>query len=572
MASGNRKPFLTATVLDQDLLNSSHDNLLNQLEMVCDIVLTNRTLRLSDRAKYVGGVYYEPRIVFPLIGRTVGEYLQPELQFSDLQLEISNVDGKFNDVLPGGALYDSWVGASVTVSLGLRDVGSTYRTIFEGFISGEAGFSRTVDSIKIKARNKFDIANVTFPPAVFSTSIYPNLEDDKIGLLIPVIYGDFTVALDDRIGASVPAFVVNGADATVNGDTSNASNVQLVIADNLLESFDTSNVYFRRSDLVVQVDSGDIANVAAGNNTFEIIQDNNTVIDSGTGDKLKYERGDEFFVRVKGKDLTTYSDNIVEIARDILKTYSTFVDADFDTSWNTFRDKASPAASAISTFNARVWLQEPQQVVQFTLSLLEQVRLEYFIDVNQKLKISSTHLEEFVASPSYTIRNWDVVKDTFIPTVSERNNFNRVQGEFNFLPSEGKQFSSTDYFKNQAAIDQANSTVSKKIVYPNLYEEATVDLQLQEVLKITSSYLEIVAVDVTWRSLLLDIGDFVKINVQIQGTIFENVPCLIREIGYEAIGLRIKLKLWSFQMLPFPGYVPGNAGTVGGSTATILRE
>lgn len=572
MASGDRKPFETATVLDQDLLNSCHDNLLNRLEMVCDIVLTNKTLRLSDRAKYVDGIYYEPRINFPLISRTVGEYLQPELQFSDLQLEISNVDGSFNDLLPGGSLYDSWVGASVTVSLGLRDLGSTYRNVFEGFISSEAGFGRTTNTILVKARNKFDLANTTFPPFVFSTTSFPNLEDDKIGLIVPVIYGDWTTAIDNRIGASIPAFVVNGEDANVNGDTGHTTNIQLVISDNDLTSFDPANVYYRQGDNVVLVDSLDVTNVGLGNRSFEIIQDNNTIVDPSTGDKLKYSRGDEFFVRVTGKDLGAYDNNIVEIAKDILKTYSSFVDSDFDANWSTYRDKAAPAESAISTFAARAWIQEPQQAIQYTLSLLEQVRLEYYIDSNQKLKITSTHLDDFQPNPSYTIRNWDVVRGTFRPQVSERNNFNRAKGDFNFLPSEGSNFQSTSFFKNQAAIDQSGGAVSKIIVHPNLYSEATVDLQVQETLKITSSYLEIVSVDVTWRSLLLDIGDFVKINLSIQGTIIENVPCLVREIGYEAIGLRIKLKLWSFQMLPFPGYSPGYAGTVGGSAATITRE
>jgi hypothetical protein len=70
--------------------------------------------------------------------------------------------------------------------------------------------------------------------------------------------------------------------------------------------------------------------------------------------------------------------------------------------------------------------------------------------------------------------------------------------------------------------------------------------------------------------MLLDIGDFVKINVDIQGTQFVNVPAMIREIGYDPAGIKIPVKLWSFQMLPFPGHSPTFIGMTGGSTSGII--
>ena len=135
-----------------------------------------------------------------------------------------------------------------------------------------------------------------------------------------------------------------------------------------------------------------------------------------------------------------------------------------------------------------------------------------------------------------------------------------------------ENFQETPLFRNNAAITQAGKEISKKIVFPNLYESATVIDQLKETLKITSSYLENVDVTLTWRSLLLDIGDFVKLNVKIQSSEFDEVPAIIREIGYDPAGIKIPMRLWSFQMMPFPGYNPGYAGTVGGSTATITEE
>ena len=188
------------------------------------------------------------------------------------------------------------------------------------------------------------------------------------------------------------------------------------------------------------------------------------------------------------------------------------------------------------------------------------------------MNISSLHLDEFEASPSFDLKAWDMERDTLVPKIDERNNFNRAKGTFNFLPNRNEDFQETAVFKNEAAITQANREISKRVVFPNLYEEATVIDQLSEILRIASGYIEHINVTLTWRSMLLDIGDFVKINVDIQGTQFEDVPALIRDIGYDPDGMKIPVKLWSFQMLPFPGHSPGFAGITGGSTATIVQE
>ena len=87
-----------------------------------------------------------------------------------------------------------------------------------------------------------------------------------------------------------------------------------------------------------------------------------------------------------------------------------------------------------------------------------------------------------------------------------------------------------------------------------------------------SAYFESINMTLTWRSLLLDIGDFVALDVKIGGSQFDKVPCMIRDIGYDSKGLRIPVKIWSFQMNPFPGFTPGFAGTVGGQQATITEE
>lgn len=583
MSNDQRLQYLTATDLTQAFLDASQDNLVNQLELVVDIELpSGGYIRASDRNKYVvaadgTGTFYEALLTFPTIKRTVGDFLSPTLEFSQLELELSNVDGRFNHLLPAGTDFAGWVGKSVTVRLGLGETESTYRTIFHGFITEQGGFKRNVSSITVIARDKFDSVNKSFPSAVLTKDNYPNLEEDKANTVVPVIYGDWTVNVEPNM-ASVPALVVNGADPDVNGDTSHTGNVQLVICNHALVSFDTAQVYLRRGEKVWLVDSADISAVAIGGpgvSSFAIAQLAGTMLAQtpDTDDQqLEFGSGDSFFTKVKGLDLGAYSDNIVAQAKDILKTYGGLVNADFDANWTTYRDKATPAQSAIANFKSRVWIQEPQNVLEFALSLLEQVRIEAFIDRNLKFKLLAVHIEDFVAEPDFVVRNWDVERGSFKLRIDERTNFNRAKAVYNNLPNRNESLQETKLYKNTAAIAQAGKPISKKIVFPNLYEETVVIDQLRELLKVTSAYFENVDITLTWRSMLLDVGDFVRLNVKIQSTEFDYVPALVREVGYDPAGMKVPLKLWSFQLLPFPGYVPGYSGTVGGSTATIDVE
>lgn len=658
MSSSDRRPYLSATSMTQDVLDNSHDNLECRLEMIVEIETPDGFIYASDRNKYVGGTFYEALVNFPTIGRTVGEWLAPALQFSTLTIELSNVDGRFNKYLPGGDTFAGWVGKSVEVKIGLAESAGTYTSIFRGKITSIGGFSRSIKSITIISRDDLEQSNVDFPSSVFNTITYPKLETDLIGQLIPIIYGDFTVATDPK-PASIPAIIVNGNDplvdfeaedvdisgpaspavftrashalsddtiiqlnttgslpspfstgvdyyvvnATTNtfqlsntmggvpiistsagtgSHTFEASpsetrvNVQFVISDNSNSSFQSDQVFVLRNDAFTQIPSSEIVNISGGNNYFEVKQKSGvTWISSDDGTTLveyEFRTGDQFFVRVQGKDLSGYDDNIVWQARDILLTYTGLVAGDFDANWSTYRDKSTPAQSSISTIKSRIYINEVKNALEYALSLLEQVRLEAFPDRNLKLKINSLHFEDWDDSPSFTIKNWDVERNSTRLSIDERNVFNRAQGFFSYLPDRDQNAFQTSIYRNSAAITQHGQQISKKIEFPNLYIESDVVYQLIEIIRLASSSFEVVETNLTWRSLLQDIGGFTGLNVQIGSTILESVPAMIREIGYDPDGLKIPVKLWSMQMTPFPGYEPGFTGTVGGYDATIDEE
>ena len=653
MSGKDRRSYLTATVLNQALLDACHDNLECRLEMVVDIETPTGTIYASDRNKYVGGVFYEALLVFPVISRTVGEWLAGELQFSTLSLELSNVDGRFNNFLPGGADYGGWVGKSVTVKLGLAEQAATYTTVFKGKITDIGGFKRNIRSINVIARDDYDEINKVFPVTTFTEATYPKIEPKNVGKVLPIIYGDFTLGTEPA-PASVPAFVVNGNDPlvtfkekniltltapaspavftvadhdfdlndrvhlTTSGtlpspfaiattyyvlpvtqDTFQLANTpsgaainstlagtgdhkvvadpaatrrapRLRIAENDLLSLEVGQIYLKRGDLYYNVPAGDVTVIGAGNKEFTVAQDpGGTWVEGGP---YAFEQSDLFYVKVIGKDLGSYTENAVWQARDILITFGGVSSGDFDANWTTYRDKSTPNQSAISVYRSRAWIGEQQPALTYALSILEQVRLEAFINRSLKIKINSLHFEDWPAVPTYTLKNWDIVRDSFTTSIDERNNFNAAQGVYNYLPDVNENAYSTPVYQNAAAIAQATKRIAKRIVFPNFFVSTDVYYQLVEILRLASSTLEIVTTSTTWRSTLKDIGDFVRVDVQIGATIFDNVPAMIREIGYDPDGLKIVMKLWIFGMVPYPGYTPGYTGTVGGYSATIVEE
>ena len=580
MSTSNRREYLTATTLDQGVLDRCQDNLDNGVEMVVEVETPTGTIYASDRNKYVGTRFYEALTAFPIIKRSLGDWLSPEIEFSNLTVGISNVDGRFNQFVQGGANYGGWINKQIVVKVGLRDVSSSYSVIYSGHITDIGGFQRDRMKLSLIARDDFDRVNVNFPKGVFTQATFPDIDTNLIGTIVPVIYGDWTVELknqklipNDPLSPVadipiVPAFPVNGQAAGVLAGT---TSVRFYVSAHDLTYFDTAEVYIKRSDSYYKFNSVDIS-LISGNRIFDVKQTGNGGVTLVDGALYQYASGDLFYVRVKGKDLGAYDDNPVWQARDILMSYGGVTSGEIDANWATYRDKASPAESAISTFKSRVWVQEPQGVMNYVLSLLEQVRLEAFVSREQKFKLNSLHLDEFVASPSYTVRNWDVEAGTFTPRLDDRNAWNRARAAYAFDPSQNSEARETPIYRNSAAITQAGKEISKKLIFPNLYEQTTVILQTKEMLKLASGYSEFIEVTLTPRSVLKELGEFVNININFGATILENVPAMIREISYDPRGLRIPVKLWSFQMINFPGYSPGYAGMVGGSTATITEE
>ena len=582
MGTIDRRPYTSATVLDQSLLDECQDNLTNKLEMICelqDIGSSNETLYLSDRAKYVDGRFYYPRVIFPTIDRTIGDWLSNQIEFSSCQLKINNANGFYNHLIMGGSEYNGFIGRRVLIKIGIGEDSSLYNQVFTGTITEVAGFSRDTSSFTITARQDFERINVSIPTTVFTESDWPDIEENFIGLGMPIIYGDWTTQL--RIEApEVPCYPVNGNDPLVNksledpnaGDTA----LRCVISSNPLLYVDTASVTLLRGDSYYVFDPSDISIVAGSSNQAIDIEQKNLMID---GSPWIYETNDEFFIKIKGQDLGSYNDNIVAQAKDILISYTELLLTDFDSSWDSYRDKATPFQSAIANFKSRVWIQENTSVLEYVTSMLEQVRLEPYVTRDNKWAINSLHFEDFLPSSltDYTAKNWDIILDSFSPQTDDRNNFNRASAEYSFSPIISQNKYSTSVYRNDDAITQSGKEISKIIIFPNLYIKSDVIFQLIEILRLASSYFERISMTLTSRAFLLDLGDFITLDVSIGSVDFINlndpVTGQIRKIGYDPNGLVIPIEVWSFQLVPFPGSEKiGVNGIVGGYNATITEE
>ena len=587
MGTSVRRPWETATVLDQALLDQSQDSLSQGLDMIVDVYAVDGVKRWSDGAKYVDSVFYENRVEFPTIERTIGEFLSGELIFSGLEITVGNTDKLYSNILPGGNAYDGWINRRVEVKIGLLELGSSYVTLFDGFVTDIGGFSRDVSTFTLTCRNKFDSVNVSIPNQVLLDTDFPDIEDEFIGLAVPVIYGDWTTDLRiEKINglnaqvAAVPAFPVNGLDPLVNASLDpvdpGAGNtpLRLVFSSTPIKTLDTATVTLSRGDLFYLFAPGDIAIVPLTNNTVFDITQKNLFID---GSPWIYESGDTFFVKCVGVELSggTYDSNIVEQSRDLLERFGGLISSDFTAEWDYFRDKNAPPQSAIANIPARVWFQDTSKLIDLVAALLEQVRLEPYINRLNKWALNSLHFDEFEAAPAFVVKNWDVGKGSFAFQIDERNNFNRATADFDFNPAIGESRFSTPIFRNDLAITQAGKQISKKIVFPNLYKIDDVQDQLIEMIRLVSGYSEFATVKLTSRAFLKDISDFVQLSIDIGSVEFSStgspIVGMIRDLSYDPTTMGINAKIWLFQMLNFPGYT-GPTGTVSGYNQSITQE
>lgn len=556
-----RAYYQDAKVFNQDFLDKTFVAQETEIQFVVDVSIPGGFLRLSDRHKYVGNDYYEGRISIPKVERQISELLSPTLTFSEIEITVNNVDGRFNHLLVGGEDYISFFGQSVELKAGIGDDAATYRTLFRGFIHYEGSVERGSRTFTLRARDEFEKLNTALPLPSINATDFPSAPGDSIGKLIPLVLGDWEAGFnfldgpDEDIGSGV--VVRTKIPNNLHGGTVgyNVGGQFFVFSIGNFTPDNLAGLVIKRGDRFLACNFATSPMVGAG---FWLARVNTLQTPTGST-AYQYQSGDLALIAVKVPYAPGQYHNPVSQARHILYKLAGVTAADLDTSsWQQLETK-----SAITNLRTRVWIGdsggggEGETVLAKVLSLLEQVRLDLFVDANRKLRLLSLHLDDFPQLNAVSkIEQVHVNEDSIKPEVDRRNFFNSGAANYAFLPFTGKTALTTSKKQNVNSISKSGKEVAKFVDFPALYREQDVLSQLVETLRFYSAGLEYIRVTLAWPHLLRDLGEFLGLSYNVGSVSFDNVPVMVRSVSVDPTTASVDVRLLSFANLPYPDYQP----------------
>lgn len=331
MSDRRRESYLSATDLTQAELDETARGGENQIEAICVITKTvgetTYTLRVADRPKFVGDYFYQGRAKFPAAVRTLAALQSPSVQYSEMEIELANADGFYNQYLVGGANYFSFIGARLEVKIGLRDIAASFKTVFDGIVPDQDGFSAGVSALVIRARDKFASLSVAVPLPVINETDYPSAPNENLGKMIPLVLGDWTAGFNVNEGTGVE--VVTVSDVQHNVLTASPSNFyggvpgyyvgggHFVFSIGTFTPEAVQACYIKRGDKILQCNFNATPANAAG---YWTVQVTNLKTDAPGTCAYEYQQGDVAMVSVKVpyRNGTDVYSNPVALAETIL--------------------------------------------------------------------------------------------------------------------------------------------------------------------------------------------------------------------------------------------------------------
>ncbi len=568
-----RNVYLEATTLNQTMLDESFRGGENQIECVGVLTktvgVTTYTLRFADRPKYVGNDFYEGRARFPIVKRTLGELQSPSLQFSQLEVQLANMDGFYNVYLDSGASYFSFIGASLEIKLGLRDVSGSFVTIFEGVIPEEDGFSVSRELLTVRANDSFTNLNKKSPLPYINATDFPSAPEDSIGKIIPMVLGDWEAGYNVTADAAVYQVQESAVTKNVRVDTPNGlyggTIGYYVGGGNFVFSIgsytpDTiSDVHIKRGNYLLKANFNATPQNTAGYWSVDVT----SLVESDNVGAITYvyQNGDVALIKVKVPYAVGDYSNPIELAEQILFTLGDLSSGDLDsTSWTALKTKSTPAQSDFTTLNARLWIaDQTDTVLGLVLSLLEQFRVEMFVDANGKLKLSTLHPEDFPDPDDCDrIEQIELDEESVKIKADERTFLNQAYINYAFTPATKKTELTTVQKKNQNSIDKSGKVVAKIIDCPWIYVESDAVYQLIEFVRLYSAGLKYIECTTAWVHILRDLGNFVSFNYSIGSLDYDNKPMQIRDVGIDPSNGSVQFRLLSFANFGYANYAPSN--------------
>lgn len=543
------------------------------------------TLRFADRPKFVGDDFYEGRAKFNPVERTIGELQAPTIKFAQFEVTVANMDGFYNAYLEGGASYVSFIGARLEIKFGLRDLQSSFTTVFDGTVPDEDGFEVLRESIRIRATDKFDELNKRPDLPAINDTDFPTAPADSLGKLIPFPIGDWEAGfnvIDDAGTITVTDGVSNVAVKIAQPNSFYGGLVGyhvgggfFVFAVGTYTPDNVSACYVKRGNTLIMANFDATPDNTAGYWSAEVTSLKGDP--SGTVTYV-YQSGDVAVIKVKVPYDTGKYSHPIEIAEQLLMRLAGRASSDFDSaSWTALKAKNTPAQSDLTSIKSRIWIGDEKQsesVLSLVLGLLECVRVEMYVDFNGKLALRTLHPEDFPAPASADARvdQADIDERSATLKADERTFFNQASLNFAFTPVTKKTELSTPQMRNQNSINRSGKTVIKTIDAPWLYVANDAQLQLIEFVRLYSAGLGYFNVQVCWRHLLRDLGDFLAINYDVGGLAYSEAPMQIRDISIDLANAGLTYRLLNLANFAYTGYAPSNADRFLSSASQSITE
>ena len=554
------KIYENASSITQDFLDKTFSYGETKLQAVCEITNGSNIIKVSSIPKYVGDDFYEGRAVLPAIKKTLGSFLNPVFQFEDTNISVSNVDGELNKYFINGDSYNTFIGSQIVFKLGISDISSSYIEIFKGDIKNQNGIEQSKDIIQFNAQNILTNYNRTLSLPQITSAVFPSAPSNNIGKKIPVVIGDWTVGCNVVLTGSTKVNV-SGTDYDAETYTTNnfyggiigyyIGGGYFVFATGNYTPSTISNTWLKRGDKLLAVNFNSTAQVVGGYYTCLI----SSIKKSGGGTiAYSYEQGDELIISVSiGSD-----DNLVSQAKKLMTDILGLSLTSFDSSWVTLSSKATPSQSAITTIKSRVWYgDDSTPLIEYINSMLTQVRLKLFVDKNGLFKLFSLHFEDWPTTSSVRkIDKFQVIEQSLKVNLDEQNFICGANANYSFTPTSNATMLTTILKTNNTAKTAiGGSNILKTIDFPNLYVQSDVDNQITEIVRLFSFPLEYLTISTAWTGLLDDIGDFLNIDIQLNGINYQNVPCIIIDKTVNLQTFQIDYKLLSLNGFSYPNNV-----------------
>lgn len=540
-----------------------------------------RTFRFSDRPKYVGDSFYQGRATFPDIKRTIGELVAPSIQFSEMSVELNNVDGFYNQYLTGGVNYFSFVGARLVIKVGLSDIAATYFPLFDGTVPDDDGFSIERELITIRARDKADALNRDTGLPTINTTDFPSAPQASLGKVIPMVIGDWEAGYNFTAGIGTVSVTSGGTQFAVITDSAVdfAGGIAgypvgggfFVFSIGSYTPETISKVHIKRGNDLIPVTFNASPVNTAGYWSAQVLS--YTVVGGGTIPYVAQD-GDIACIKVKIPYAVGQYGNPIQLAKEILKTLGDVTEAQFDAaSWNTLLTKSTPAQSAMTAIMQRIWIGKPNdKILEYTLQLLEQVRVELYWNSTQLIALRSLHPEDFSSQGSTRFEQIYLDENSLKVEADTRNFFNKALANYSYTPCVDKTTLQTKIRKNQNSIDKSGREVLKAIDFPNLYVAGDVINQLDEFIRFYSAGQEYVSVTAAWTTLLRDLGEVILFVYQIASVNYNAAPMKIRDITFHPDDASLIYRLLSFANFPYSGNAPSNASQMLSSQTQSITD